>query len=169
MPSREPLIPEDELVDEEIYPGYHSTKFYPANPGELIANRYQVLVKAGWGASSTVWLARDIRGNEEGPESVVTLKIANTKSDQNEAEDKRQIEEHIANTDPSHRGYALFRTNVDSFEITGPSGRHICLAYEPMREPFWLFQRRFEDRLIPLPIVKTYILFLLAGLIDFLW
>ena len=36
-----------------------------------------------------------------------------------------------------------------------------------MREPFWLFQRRFKDGTIPLPIVKTYIRFLLAGL-DYL-
>ena len=86
---------------------------------------------------------------------------------QNAAEEERQIEECIANTDPSHRGHALLRPNVDSFEVTGPNGRHLCLAYEPMREPFWLFQRRFKDRLIPLPLVKAYVLFLLVGL-DYL-
>ncbi|EKV12171.1 hypothetical protein PDIG_33590 [Penicillium digitatum PHI26] len=36
--------------------------FYPANPDELLAHRYQLLVKVGWGISSTVWLARDTRG-----------------------------------------------------------------------------------------------------------
>lgn len=49
----------------------------------------------------------------------------------------------------------------------GPEGRHECLAYEPMREPFWLFQRRFKDQRIPLRLVKAYILILLAGL-DYL-
>jgi hypothetical protein len=33
--------------------------FYPAKPGEVLADRYQILVKVGWGVSSTVWLARD--------------------------------------------------------------------------------------------------------------
>lgn len=53
-------IPHHELVDEEICPGYNSNCFYPANPGEILANQYQLLVKIGWGTRSTVWLARDI-------------------------------------------------------------------------------------------------------------
>ncbi|KAJ5796965.1 uncharacterized protein N7518_005505 [Penicillium psychrosexuale] len=167
MPPREALLPQNELVDEEICPGYDSTKFYPANPGELLGDRYQILVKVGWGISSTVWLARDMMGHEEEPESVVTLKITNTNTNQTAVEGERQIEERIANADPSHRGLALFRPNVDSFEVSGPNGKHLCLAYEPMREPFWLFQRRFEDWRIPLPLVKTYILFFLVGL-DYL-
>jgi serine/threonine protein kinase len=36
-----------------------------------------------------------------------------------------------------------------------------------MREPLRLFQRRFIDQKLPLPIVKTYLLMLLAGL-DYL-
>lgn len=114
-----------------------------------------------------MWFISNEFRHEEEPESVVTLKITNTNPNQDAAQDECQIEDHIANTDPSHRGYALFRPNVDSFEVTGPKGSHLCLAYEPMREPFWHFQRRFTDRLIPLPIIKTYILFLLAGL-DYL-
>jgi hypothetical protein len=35
---------------------------YPAKPGEVLADRYQTLVKVGWGVSSTVWLARDLQG-----------------------------------------------------------------------------------------------------------
>jgi hypothetical protein len=36
-----------------------------------------------------------------------------------------------------------------------------------MREPLWIFQRRFVDRKLPLPIVKAYIYLLLVGL-DYL-
>ncbi|KAL1886593.1 hypothetical protein Plec18167_000525 [Paecilomyces lecythidis] len=36
-----------------------------------------------------------------------------------------------------------------------------------MREPFWIYQRRFVDRKVPLPIAKVYIYFLLVGL-DYL-
>lgn len=99
------------------------------------------------------------------PESVVALKISNTNS--GAAEGEREIEEYIAQKDPSHRGRALFRTSTECFEITGPEGRHLCLAYEPMREPIWLYQRRFRDRIIPIQIVKTYIYFFLVGL-DYL-
>ena len=52
----------EELVDEEICPGYDSKRFYPARPGEVLDHRYQILVKVGWGSSSTVWFARDMRG-----------------------------------------------------------------------------------------------------------
>lgn len=57
--SAAPILPH-ELVDEEICPGYNSRHFYPANPGAVLANHYQLLVKIGWGTCSTVWLARDI-------------------------------------------------------------------------------------------------------------
>lgn len=56
------LLPKDAEVDEEIIPGYESKRFYPAKPGEILDDRYQILVKVGWGTSSTVWFARDMRG-----------------------------------------------------------------------------------------------------------
>ncbi|KAK2855699.1 hypothetical protein FQN49_004934 [Arthroderma sp. PD_2] len=164
-PPPGPLLPLDEPVDEEICPGYNSKKFYPARPGDVLANRYQILVKVGWGVSSTVWFARDMRGYRQEPESVVALKISNANSPTTDGE--REVENQIAKADPSHRGHALFRTASECFEITSPEGRHICLAYEPMREPMWLFRNRFKDRRIPLPLIKTYVRFLLIGL-DYL-
>lgn len=116
--------------------------------------------------SGALLILKEVSSDEE-PESVVAIKITNTDSSQHVAHDEREIEEHIAKTDPSHRGYPFFRTCSEFFDITGPEGRHLCLAYEPTREPFWVFQRRFEGGVIPLPIVKTYILFLLADL-DYL-
>lgn len=62
MHSSGPLLSPGILVDEEISPVYDSKYFYPAKPGEVLADRYQTLVKVGWGVSSTVWLARDLQG-----------------------------------------------------------------------------------------------------------
>jgi hypothetical protein len=62
MPSFGPPLPPGILVDEEILPAYDSKYFYPAKPGEVLADRYQTLFKVGWGVSSTVWLARDLKG-----------------------------------------------------------------------------------------------------------
>ncbi|KAJ5683318.1 hypothetical protein N7462_006483 [Penicillium macrosclerotiorum] len=165
LPPLGPPLPRDELVDEEICPSYNSKNFYPANPGDVLADRYQILVKVGWGVSSTVWIARDMRGTEEDPEGVVALKITNT--NQEAADSECQIEQHIAEADPTHRGLGLFRTHCESFDITGPEGQHLCLAYEVMREPFSIFKRRFENGRIPLFLTKTYIFVLLAGL-DYL-
>lgn len=62
IPSPGPLLPPRILVDEEISPVYNPKYFYPVRPGEVLADRYQTLVKVGWGVSSTVWLARDLQG-----------------------------------------------------------------------------------------------------------
>ncbi|RAL01113.1 protein kinase [Aspergillus ibericus CBS 121593] len=164
-PLSQRLSQQDELVDEEICPSYGLKKYYPAEPGQVLDNRYQILVKVGWGSSSTTWFARDIRGYRWEPEKVVALKIINAESQT--VANERKIEEHIAVTDSSHRGYPLFRTHLESFEVWSQERRHLCLAYEPMREPLWIFQRRFNGGIIPLPIVKTYIRFLLTGL-DYL-
>lgn len=58
--STTPSIPQHELVDEELSPGYSPKHYYPAKPGEVLADHYQLLVKIGWGGGSTVWLARDV-------------------------------------------------------------------------------------------------------------
>ncbi|KAJ5413535.1 hypothetical protein N7465_005840 [Penicillium sp. CMV-2018d] len=165
MPSPGPPLPPGILVDEEISPVYDSKYFYPVKPGEILADRYQTLVKVGWGVSSTVWLARDLQGHIETPENVVALKVANNNA--SFASHEREVEEHISTADPSHRGRSLIRTLLDSFEVKGPEGSHSCLVYPPMREPLSIYQSRFEDRKMPLPLIKTYIRALLTGL-DYL-
>ncbi|WEW61364.1 hypothetical protein PRK78_006854 [Emydomyces testavorans] len=178
-------IPQDQLIDEEACPAYNSKNYYPAEPGEVLANRYQMLVKIGWGTRSTVWLARDmtrysapLQGSPQfqasnrrlyryrwQSERFMALKINNCNLQ--EANRERDIEEYIAKQNPSHRGHEIIRSFSESFEVAGPEGSHLCLAYEPMREPMWLFQRRFKAQRLPLGIVKAYLLVLLAGL-DYL-
>lgn len=62
MPLHGPRLSPSILVDEEITPVYNSKNYYAVKPGEILANRYQTLVKVDWGVSSTVWLARDLQG-----------------------------------------------------------------------------------------------------------
>ncbi|BCS28512.1 putative serine/threonine-protein kinase [Aspergillus puulaauensis] len=161
-----PLIPNRELVDEEVCPGYDSRVFYPARAGEVLAHRYQLLSKIGWGSQSTVWLARDVSRFKWESEQTVALKIVNS-NEFDAAQYEKSIEDHIARQNPAHRGHAILRTCLDGFEIEGPDGRYMCLAYHPMREPFWIFQRRFVSRKLPLPLAKAYIYVLLVGL-DYL-
>ncbi|KAL3479085.1 kinase-like domain-containing protein [Aspergillus californicus] len=117
-------IPQHEFVDEETCPAYNSKYFYLAKPREILANHYQLL-----------------------PERFVALKIINSRSSP-EAYHERDIEEHISRQSPIHRGRGIIRTCRDSFEVTGPDGSHLCLAYEPMREPLWILQKRFACLLI---------------------
>lgn len=95
-------------------------------------------------------------------ELLAALKISNCEGSASELEAK--IEEHIEKAGSSHGGRALLRTNTESFEVEGPQGQHLCLAYQPMREPLWRFQRRFKDSVVPFPLLKVYLLVLLEAL-----
>lgn len=53
-------IPTNYAIEEETIPGYVASRYYPTQIGETIQGRYQVVGKLGFGASSTVWLARDM-------------------------------------------------------------------------------------------------------------
>lgn len=80
------------------------------------------------------------------------------------------MEDYIAKQNPSHMGHAMICTCLESFEIPHPEdqeAKHLCLVYKPMREPFWLYQRRFVDEKIPLPLIKAYLTQILGGL-DYL-
>jgi len=51
----------DRKVEEETLPDYIASRYYPVRIGEILRDRYQVVGKLGFGATSTVWLARDLR------------------------------------------------------------------------------------------------------------
>ncbi|KAL4798375.1 kinase-like domain-containing protein [Aspergillus venezuelensis] len=163
-PKQGPLLPKNEPVDEETIPRYNSKVFYPAKPGDVLAERYQILVKVGWGASSTVWLARNLHTHIEDPEEIVALKINNADCP---SARERDTETHIASAGAFHPGRLICRTLDHWVEIDGPYGRHVCLEYDPMREPLSHFCRHFERNKLPLPILKSYIKTLLVGL-DYL-
>ncbi|CAH0025935.1 unnamed protein product [Clonostachys rhizophaga] len=48
------------MAIEEKTPDYHPDRFYPARLGQILNQRYQLVTKLGFGANSTVWLARDL-------------------------------------------------------------------------------------------------------------
>jgi hypothetical protein len=47
-----------EPFEEEVL---SDRKYYPVALGQVVNDRYQIVSKLGWGVSSTVWLARDLR------------------------------------------------------------------------------------------------------------
>lgn len=54
-------ISANQIVEEEALPDYIASRYYPTRIGEIIKDRYQVVGKLGYGTTSTVWLARDIK------------------------------------------------------------------------------------------------------------
>jgi len=49
-----------EKVEEDLLPDYIASRYYPVRIGQVLSDRYQIVGKLGFGASSTVWLARDL-------------------------------------------------------------------------------------------------------------
>ena len=47
-------------VEEETFSDYLTARYYPVRIGEVLVSKYQVVDKLGYGAYSTVWLARDL-------------------------------------------------------------------------------------------------------------
>lgn len=54
-------LDERQKIEEERYGNYVAECFYPVHIGEVFQSRYQVITKLGYGATSTVWLCRDLQ------------------------------------------------------------------------------------------------------------
>ena len=55
------VVNNSEVLDEERFEGFKAGRYYPLNIGDIFASKYQVIGKLGFGVTSTVWLARDLR------------------------------------------------------------------------------------------------------------
>lgn len=55
------VIGDSEVLEEERFEEFNAGHYYPVNIGDIFASKYQVIGKLGFGATSTVWLARDLR------------------------------------------------------------------------------------------------------------
>lgn len=62
--AKAPLLPQSGRFEEELLPDFRASRYYPVRIGEIFKERYQVVGKLGFGASSTVWLARDLEYDE---------------------------------------------------------------------------------------------------------
>ncbi|KAJ5415176.1 hypothetical protein N7465_003871 [Penicillium sp. CMV-2018d] len=161
-------LPLDFPIEEETVPGYDAKFYFPVEPGYLFNRRFEALAKLGWGSCSTVWLVRDVQRWRCQSERFLTMKVGNCDyQDTNAASHEARMESLIAQGNHNHDGRNYVRTFVEYFEEKGPNGTHICLGYEPMREPLWLFQRRCWNQRLPLGLLKGYLKLLLKGL-DYL-
>lgn len=54
-------IPPSETLEEEGFEQFQKGNYYPANIGEVLNFQYQIVGKLGFGTTSTVWLAHDLK------------------------------------------------------------------------------------------------------------
>jgi hypothetical protein len=48
-------------IEEQTLSLHHPKRYYPVKIGDLFKTQYRIIAKLGYGAYSTVWLARDER------------------------------------------------------------------------------------------------------------
>lgn len=115
-----------EKIEEETITINEPEDYYPVYIGEVIKSRYQIVAKQGYGVGSTVWLCRDLIDDRH-----LTLKVCVRRTKQLGHE--LMVSEHLKKRNGSHHpGQKLVQVVLDSFEIDGPHGQHVCLLYEPL-------------------------------------
>ncbi|KAF5018891.1 hypothetical protein F66182_9110 [Fusarium sp. NRRL 66182] len=139
-PRLDPSVP----VEEEETPNYYAGRFYPVHLGQVFNGRYQIATKLGYGANSTIWLARDLDRWRWSQEKYVAIKVNATSRPSRRVppENELDIMRHISQVNPQHRGWHFIRKLSDSFTLETSSGTHSCLVLEALREPLWLYRRR---------------------------
>lgn len=130
-------------IEEEKSSAYDPKAYYPARIGETVGGKYELISKLGWGSGSTVWLARVPAWMPWQNERYFALKITNnTPNVQAAARREVKVSEHMFSVRTHHPGRDYVRNVLDSFEIDGPHGKHVCLAMEPLRLPLWMMGRQ---------------------------
>ncbi|KFH45673.1 Serine/threonine-protein kinase-like protein [Hapsidospora chrysogenum ATCC 11550] len=137
-------------------------------------DRRTIVGKLGLGATSTVWLARDLRfllidsRNFDSHRRHVTLTVfVHAESMGSQLDDEMNIYKLIEAGPKRRPGYGAVRSLLDSFDVESPDGKHRCLVHPPLFESILTFLRRNPIGGLPVPIV-AFVLKRLFLALDFL-
>ncbi|KAI1421743.1 kinase-like protein [Xylaria sp. FL1777] len=121
------LIDPATKFEEETLPFYQKEEYYPMQIGQVVHDHYQVVAKLGFGTTSTVWLARDLRDQQFW---AVKVHINTLKHNQ-----ELEIYRHLANT-PCAVEFVKAKENIrqltESFKLKGPHGDHDVFVMTPL-------------------------------------
>ncbi|KAJ1993114.1 serine/threonine protein kinase, CMGC [Coemansia spiralis] len=128
----EPEMEEEDAVD------YRKGGYHPVKIGDSFkSKRYKVVRKLGWGHFSTVWLAYDSEKDIH-----VALKIVKSAKRYTEAAlDEIELCLRTMSIREPHIGRDYVAKMLDSFEHSGPNGRHVCMVFEVLGENLLLLLR----------------------------
>ncbi|CAG8004508.1 unnamed protein product [Penicillium salamii] len=110
---------------EERAPHYDPKHFYPMQIPTILAERWR-------------WL----------PPRYMAIKVNANKHSKKSAEKELRITERITQAN-SREGRYCVRTLLDSFDLPGPHGNHVCMVIDPLHEPLWMIKRSFQGSLLP--------------------
>lgn len=115
------------IEDVEPLERYQRGGYHPILISDVLADRYHVIHKLGYGTYSTIWLARDIQRA-----AYVAIKICTADASHHEVKILRALAEPQPG-DCSDDERAMVPVIHDQFEVQGPNGRHRCYVTSPAR------------------------------------
>ncbi|KAH7364107.1 kinase-like protein [Rhexocercosporidium sp. MPI-PUGE-AT-0058] len=118
------VIDPSQMVEEERLPFYNRDHYYPMRIGEVLKDRYQVVAKLGYGASSTVWLCRDLRKRSY---RVIKVHVNTLKHNQ-----ELKVFNHLASITVEHSRQIHVRQLEDSFKMKSCNGEHDFFVMAPL-------------------------------------
>ncbi|KAF3482010.1 CMGC/SRPK protein kinase [Arthroderma uncinatum] len=149
-------IDPSQKIEEERFGDYLAERYYPIDIGETFQSRYQVITKLGFGATSTVWLCRDLQEHR-----YLTLKV-NVRSRRPNPE--VELTNYMKSIEDIHGGEVNVRRVIESFNIDGPHGTHCCVLYEPTGIDLSDFIHRLETGALPELLLRPAIRYILIAL-----
>ncbi|KAK0267606.1 hypothetical protein LTR91_014571 [Friedmanniomyces endolithicus] len=151
-------------IEEQTLLRYPQRQYYPIRLQQRLKDdRYTILAKLGYGAYSTVWLARDERTNMYASVKVFVRDDTTTPQVLNEI----QTLKHLAGCSLEHSGSGIARLADDIFQIDGPAGQHYCTASNPQGCNLWDLRLTFPDGRLPKVLVVAAVR-CLVGCINWL-
>ncbi|QLI71824.1 uncharacterized protein G6M90_00g083280 [Metarhizium brunneum] len=112
----------NEAIEEECLTGDRLEYFHHTQPGQVLDGRFKIIFKLGYGSSSTVWLAENLKFKKWCKSSIpryVSIKVAALDTD---ASREAAHSKSIAEADPSHEGISFIRLPLESSSYTHRKG-----------------------------------------------
>lgn len=113
------------IEDVEELERYRPGVYHPVTIGEWLNCRYHIVHKLGFGAYSTIWMAKDQK-----TQKYVAIKITVADSDSTNSQERHIL--HLLNIAElkakSHPRSASIPFILDEFAISGPNSLHQCLV-----------------------------------------
>lgn len=156
------IIDSSTPVEEETLPFYRPELFYPVRLGEVFQNRYQVVAKLGYGASSTVWLGHDLMYAPfcsrcaQFPTSLLTCKFVSEQRyvalkifvNRIPRNPELEVLQHLESIQSEHNGREFMRLLEASFQLQSSGGLHDVFVLRPLGLSLQALQRYQPNRVL---------------------
>ncbi|KAI1085453.1 kinase-like domain-containing protein [Whalleya microplaca] len=125
---------------EDIY-SYHPGGFHPVHLGDIIAGRFEVIHKLGFGGFATIWLCYEIKDKEW---RAVKINRADESYEERAELQLLKYLEKQGGFDRSEWEANHITLPLEHFWIDGPNGRHLCEVL-PVLGPSIDYKWRTQD------------------------